>query len=295
MPSVRPPSQRRSAIAKRAAEKEAGTPTPPTKRRRPLTSAAGSPNVSTPPTGALTNTAEMVALVTREVMQQLRQDRADAPPPPDFPVREDVPVAPPVVSSLPHQDQLSADPMDTAVTGALNSLLQGDISASPMSTSLPMHSTALGATLSDRIKGKIWADEYVNFHELTDSSQPQPQQVSFASGSQVFTLMPQPSKGKQIATIEQWTSAFLVFGATYTQRFSNSAPGLFKYCDIVRDIAVTGPLFAWRQYDEQFRQFRQSDPVSFPWDQPRWDLFFKVMYAKPVQGVAPHDNLQNIQ
>ena len=30
--------------------------------------------------------------------------------------------------------------------------------------------------------------------------------------------------------------------------------------------------------------FRHSDPESFPWDQPRWDLFFKCMYVKQVQG-----------
>ena len=97
-------------------------------------------------------------------------------------------------------------------------------------------------------------------------------------------MMPQPGKRMQISTIDQWTSAFLVFGAVYTQRFPQSAPGMFKYCEVVRDIAQTGPMFAWRQYDEQFRNFRHSDPESFPWDQPRWDLFFKCLYVKQVQG-----------
>ena len=91
--------------------------------------------------------------------------------------------------------------------------------------------------------------------------------------------------GRQISTIDQWTSALLGFWAIYSQRFPNSAPGMFKYCDIVRDIAVTGPLFAWCQYDKQFRQFQLLDPVSFPWDQLKRDLFFKVMYAKQVQGI----------
>ena len=138
------------------------------------------------------------------------------------------PVAPPVVLSPPRQDELMADPMDSAITSAINSLLQGNISASPMSTSLPMYSTALGAILSDRIEGKIWADEYVNIYELTNPLQPQPQQLSVASGSQIFTLMPQPSMGRQISTIDQWMFAFLVFWANYSQCFPNSAPGMFK-------------------------------------------------------------------
>ena len=41
---------------------------------------------------------------------------------------------------------------------------------------------------------------------------------------------------------------------------------------------------AWRQYDTHFRTLRQTDPISFPWAQPRWDLFFRYMYAKPIQG-----------
>jgi len=29
-----------------------------------------------------------------------------------------------------------------------------------------------------------------------------------------------------------------VFGVVYTQRFPDAAPGLFKYCDVVNDIAM---------------------------------------------------------
>ena len=58
---------------------------------------------------------------------------------------------------------------------------------------------------------------------------------------------------------------------------------MFKYCEVVRDIAQTGPPFAWLQYDEQFRSFRQSNPTNVPWDQHRWDLFFRCMYTRQVQ------------
>ena len=118
----------------------------------------------------------------------------------------------------------------------------------------------------------------------------QPQQLTVSTGSsqQIISVMPQ-SKGRQISTIDQWT-AFLVFGAVYTQRFPEVAHGMFKYCEVVRDIAQTGPPFAWRQYDEQFRSFRQSNPMNFPWDQHRLDLFFRCMYTRQVQmgmGRAP--------
>ena len=34
----------------------------------------------------------------------------------------------------------------------------------------------------------------------------------------------------------------------------------------------------------RFRSLRQFDLAGFPWEQPRWDLFFKCMYTKDVQG-----------
>ena len=53
--------------------------------------------------------------------------------------------------------------------------------------------------------------------------------MSIGSSHQVISVMPQPGKGRQISTIDQWTSAFLVFGAVYipsdspTQRFPHPA------------------------------------------------------------------------
>ena len=131
-------------------------------------------------------------------------------------------------------------------------------------------------------------NEYVDFFELINKVPPQQMTVSTGYSHQIISVMRQ-SIEKQISTIDQWTSAFLVFGAVYTQRFPEVAPGMFKYCEFVLDIAQTGPPFAWRQY-EQFNSFRQSNPTNFPWDQHRWDFFFRCMYTRQVQvgmGQAP--------
>ena len=174
------------------------------------------------------------------------------------------------------------------MTGALSTMVDTDLypgEPPPTPSSMPMHTTPLGAELTDKLKNKIWANEFVDFSDLTHPVQQRPQQLSVQSGEthQVIFIMPQ-SRGRQISSIDQWTSALLVFGAVYTQRFPQSAPGIFKYAEIVRDIALTGPPFAWRQYDTHFRTLRQTDPISFPWAQPKWDLFFRYMYAKPIQG-----------
>ena len=217
-------------------------------------------------------------------MKQLRDDRAAVPVPvPAAPV--DVSAAPiavpdlmmPLVVDNPPD---AADQVDYTVAGAIDALLRGEQGEPTLPQTLPLHTTELGADLSDKVKATIWTNEYVDFYELVNTSK-RHQMPDYAHP--LLSLIPQ-GKVKQISSIEQWTSAFLVFGAVYTKRFPDKAPGLFKYCEVVRDIANTGPPFAWRQYDEQFRAFRHSNPPSFPCDQPRWDLFFKCMYAKQVQG-----------
>ena len=92
--------------------------------------------------------------------------------------------------------------------------------------------------MSDRIRSKIWANEYVDFFELINKVQPQQMTMSTGYSHQIISVMP------QISTIDQWTSAFLVSGAVYTQRFPEVAPGMFNYCEVVRDIVQTGPPFA---------------------------------------------------
>ena len=89
--------------------------------------------------------------------------------------------------------------------------------------------------------------------------------------------------------------ALLMFAAAYAQRHPQLAMGLFQYCEIVRDIAHTGPPMGWRLYDEQFCSLRQSAPGNFPWDQPRWDLYFKTMYAKPAQNNSSHPFSSTVQ
>ena len=271
-PAVRPPSARRAAMLHPV---EPDLPAPPVRRRRIASAAAGRPE-DLPPTDTA-SAASLVAIVTREVLKQLREDRDATLPPPSLPAPEmPAPVLP------------VAEPLDLAVTGALSTMVDTDLYTGeppPTPSSMPMHTTPLGAELTDKLKNKIWANEFVDFSDLTHPVQQRPQQLSVQSGEthQVISIMPQ-SRGRQISSIDQWTSALLVFGAVYTQRFPQSAPGIFKYAEIVRDIALTGPPFAWRQYDTHFRTLRQTDPISFPWAQPRWDLFFRYMYAKPIQG-----------
>ena len=104
-PAVRPPSARRAAPTRLT---EPDLPAPPVRRRRIASAAAGRPDDLPKDTAS---TASMVAIVTREVLKQLREDSDAALPPPSLPAPE-MPVA---------------APLDLAVTGALSSLEDSNI------------------------------------------------------------------------------------------------------------------------------------------------------------------------
>ena len=200
--AVPPPSHRRAA-RKRAAEAEPPAPAPPIRRRRMVTAAAGrQEDLPAAPDGvpdAAGSTADMVAIVTREVLKQLREDRdaaraADvtptAPAPSVDPAHEVVwPMAGPNIER--------DNPMDFAVAGALSTLMDDKGAPAPI-TCVPFHTTALGADLPERIKAKIWANEFVEFFELTHVHHFQPQQMAVSSGDshQSSLCCPRPGEGR---------------------------------------------------------------------------------------------------
>ena len=138
----------------------------------------------------------------------------------------------------------------------------------------------LGGSVMDKIKGKVWANEYVDFGLLL-SVTPGPDRYSISintltpsSGAQL-TLEPwRPPK--KITHINQWISAFNTFVAIYVIKFPQEAPKLMKYCEIVRDIAAK--LGDWLFYDEQFRLLRQNAPSKYPWDAVHWELWLRVTF-----------------
>ena len=176
-PAVRPPSARCEALTRPT---EADFPTPPVRRCRIASAAAGHPG-DLPPTDTA-SMALMVAIVTREVLKQLREDRDGALPSPLLPA--------PV---LPAPEMPVTAPVDLAVTGVLSSLVDTNVyPGEPTPTSVPMHTTPLGADLTDKLKGKIWANEFVDFLDLTHPVQQQPHQISVQSSEshQPVSIMP---------------------------------------------------------------------------------------------------------
>ena len=138
----------------------------------------------------------------------------------------------------------------------------------------------LGGSVKDKIKGKVWSNEYVDFGLLL-SVTPGPDRYSISinsstpiSGAQL-TLQPWKPP-KKITHINQWISAFNTFVAIYVVRFPHETPKLMEYSEIVRDIAAK--IEDWLFCDEQFRLLRQNASTKYPWDGVHWELWLRVTF-----------------
>ncbi|XP_044162926.1 uncharacterized protein LOC122947575 [Acropora millepora] len=158
-------------------------------------------------------------------------------------------------------------------------------SGSEIFPSAPLFSSIgvpLGSRLSARLKNKIWAEEFVSFGSLLDTS---PNLDKFAlsitpptagNGSQTpnFTFEP-VNNAKKLTSIYEWVSAFHTFVAVYCEKFPRETPNLMQFCETVRDIAARGG--DWNYYDEQFRYLRQGNPPKYPWGVMHWELWHRAM------------------
>ena len=121
----------------------------------------------------------------------------------------------------------------------------------------------LESRASDRIKAKIWANEYVDVGSLLAVSPEESKyQISVTNDHDYPSLCLEHVKQKRSSlSIDQWVTTFNVFVAVYTIKVHIAISSLLKYCEVVRDIATKQG--NWRYYDEQFRFLRQCKPGKY--------------------------------
>ena len=112
-------------------------------------------------------------------------------------------------------------------------------------------------SVSNRLKTKIWAHEYVDFGLLLNSKK---EHASFhlcllndttpsSPGQPCITLEPN-QKSKHINFTEMWVTAYQIFVGVYTQKYPVEALLLMKYSEIGKGLAARG--YNWHYYDEKF-------------------------------------------
>ena len=205
-------------------------------------------------------------------------------------------VAAPVGNSLPcdsHENQHTVNHVDNSdqvstaaatvqgsIAAVLDNLTGGNSIVSKPKDIFVSSDIPIDMSVSDRLKTKIWAHEYVDFGLLLNSKK---EHASFhlclskdatqsSPGQSLITLEPN-QKSKHINSIDMWVSAYQIFVGVYTQKYPVEAPLLMKYGEVIRDLAARG--YNWRYYDENFRYLRQKEPKAYSWGSVHWELWIR--------------------
>jgi hypothetical protein len=128
----------------------------------------------------------------------------------------------------------------------------------------------LGLNVSQSLKEKIHKGEYVELALFLANTQSNSNAAKFSQCYGELVLRPDISR-KKITSIEQWTSAFIIFSSIYCSAHPNRFNELLKYMHIIR-LSTERSSLGWRYYDEQFRLRKAQNPSS-SWSEVDW-LFY---------------------
>ncbi len=146
----------------------------------------------------------------------------------------------------------------------------------------------LGSLLPQRVKERIWANEYVDMQEvLYPNCRPNSiQKSSVDPPSQLPHGEWQPSASyKRLADINLWQKGMEIMAAVITEREAVHAPHLFLYMANVKKMEQRGG--DWEMYDQVFRMRRQT--TLKPWNMIDWEVWNDCM-AAPKSGTKNKDN-----
>ena len=130
----------------------------------------------------------------------------------------------------------------------------------------------LGAHLMASSKEKIWRGEYVEMLKLLHREL----RAKEGTKEEEYELARRP---RVPLTIENWTSAFLIYASVYCERFPERSVALLKCMDVIRKAQITYGGYAWVHYDEEFRA-RLSEDADGHWGELDSDLYMHTMNAE---------------
>lgn len=131
----------------------------------------------------------------------------------------------------------------------------------------------LDYAVSDALRARIWAREYIDFGDLLHPLRQSQMAISVRKvddGKSELCLVSQSKKLPK--TIGDWQSAFAIYVSVYTVKYPQETGPLLKYSETVRRVAAKGA-GNFNLYDATYRQLRQTLPHIYPWDHYHGELF----------------------
>lgn len=176
--------------------------------------------------------------------------------------RDELNEEPLVPTAITHQPPVGQ--LITSSIGFINNTLQGE----RHKPSAMFHSVGLSldACIPEKVRTKIISNEFIDFGVLISNhiQADNKYHISIVNGKgdQPSLCLEPSNKPKKKVNIEDWRSAFRIFVAVYTRKYTTEAPALMKYGDLIQDLASRS--HNWRFYDENFRILRHANLRPFP-------------------------------
>ena len=160
---------------------------------------------------------------------------------------------------------------DTASNTANNSANESTVLNSGKAASI---SRPLALGFDEKIKGKIWANQFIEFKSLLQNNESEKIEIVEDSHG---VLTCKKTKSGSIKTVDSWFETFRNFTAIYTAKCPADTHLRMKYADTVQRLGKHAGGAAALYYDKQFRLWRQDTPELLPWNQLNSESFHQAL------------------
>ncbi|XP_064646870.1 uncharacterized protein LOC135499832 isoform X1 [Lineus longissimus] len=165
----------------------------------------------------------------------------------------------------------------TAVANAVYPVGSPSYSARDRNGSMISAARPLYYGVPDKVKERVWAGKYVDFHDFQTPSYDKPQRprstiISTDGDGEPITLSIGRERKDRPLSIFQWLSCFDIFASVHCMKTPGDAQRLMRYSALIKEICDDGG--DWRFYDESFRRWREEEPLE--WSEIAHVLLYKA-------------------
>ena len=185
---------------------------------------------------------------------------------------QSVPLAPPEAPSppLPAAAGSAAAVIDAGVLGEESPQFPTNIQF--------FSAVPLGSLVDTKIKERIWSNQYIDLGLLISEAA---HETTYLSSTLSFEQN-STHRIKTINSIEQWSDAFLIFMAIYTQHCPSDTQDIRKYMQLIRTMSRDAPSRVFLAYNHDFRKLRTH--FTLPWCLLLQEHFYSVSKAAGIPG-----------
>lgn len=143
---------------------------------------------------------------------------------------------------------------------------------------LGIFNTVSGPEVTQKMKAKIWSQEYTDLSKLYFGNDETDVEISVRKTSQetIKSIKRQPQR--VINNIMTWSRAFQIYASVYTLKYPSEASQMFQYMSLVQSLA--NKFTNWYQYDMKFCTLRSRQ--SLPWGSLHTDTYLYISLMTPA-------------